>query len=126
MRRLLMLFVVAVALSPATASAKSIHTAECEAVCANPDPSVDQNLSPDPRTFATIATGYTSYWQVCHAETDAAQQPKTCLQWFAAREPRRALLETSGLIGSLLDADTYHNLLLAWGALERPPHVHPH
>ena len=72
MRRLRMLFVVAVALFP-TSSAKSIHTAECEAVCANPDPSVDQNLSPDPRSFATIANGYTSYWQECHAETDADQ-----------------------------------------------------
>src|SRR5206468_3439167 len=120
MRRLRILFVVAVALSPATASATSFHTAECEAVCANPDPSVDQNLSPDPRTFATIANGYTSYWQECHAETDAVQKPKTCREWCAARERGRALLETSGLIGSFLDADTYNNLWRAWGALERP------
>src|SRR5207245_6972122 len=126
MRRLRMLFVVAVALSPATSSAKSIHTAECEAVCANPDPSVDQNLSPDPRHFATIANGYTSYWQVCHAETDAVQQPKTCREWCAARERGRSLLETSGLIGSFLDADTHHNLRRASGALERPPAIHPH
>ena len=126
MRRLRMLFVVAVALSPATAGAKSIHTAECEAVCANPDPSVDQNLSPDPRTFATIANGYTSYWQVCHAETDAVQQPKTCREWCASRERGRALLETSGLIGSFLDADTYNNLWRAWGALERPPDFDQH
>src|SRR5438094_2314036 len=126
MRRLRMLFVVAVALSPATASAKSIHTAECEAVCANPDPSVDQNLSPDPRTFATIANGYTSYWQECHAETDAVQQPKTCREWCAARERGKTLLETSGLIGSFLDADTYNNLWRAWGALERPPDFDQH
>src|SRR5207247_1788634 len=126
MRRLRMLFVVAVALSPATASAKSIRTAECEAVCANPDPSVDQNLSPDPRTFATIANGYTSYWQECHAETDAVQQPKTCRDWCAARDRGRALLETSGLIGSFLDADTYNNLWRAWGALERPPDFDQH
>src|SRR5438128_10456603 len=116
MRRLRMLFVVAVALSPATAGAKSIHTAECEAVCANPDPSVDQNLSPDPRTFATIANGYTSYWQVCHAETDAVQQPKTCREWCASRERGRALLETSGLIGSFRGARTYKQLCGACAA----------
>ena len=86
MRRLPMAVAVAVALSPATSSAKSIHTAECEAVCANPDPSVDQNLSPDPRSFATIANGYTNYWQECHAETDEVQKPRTCREWCASRE----------------------------------------
>ena len=126
MRRLRMLFVVAVALFPATSSAKSIHTAECEAVCANPDPSVYQNLSPDPRSFATIANGYTSYWQECHAETDEVQKPKTCREWCASRERGKTILETSGLIGSFLDADTYNNLWRAWGALERPPDFDQH
>ena len=126
MRRLRMLFVVAVALSPATSSAKSIHTAECEAVCANPDPSVDQSLAPDPRSFATIANGYTSYWQECHAETDEVQKPKTCRAWCASRERGKTLLETSGLIGSFLDAATYNNLWRAWGALERPPDFDQH
>src|SRR5947199_3035096 len=118
MRRLRMLFVVAVALSPATAGAKSIHTAECEAVCANPDPSVDQNLSPDPRTFATIANGYTSYWQECHAETDAVQKPKTCREWCAARERGRARLETPGPVRSFLEAEPYNHLCRAVAALE--------
>src|SRR2546427_7443668 len=93
MRRLRMLFVVAVALSPATASAKSIHTAECEAMCANPDPSVDQNLSPDPRHFATIANGYTSYWQECHPETDPDHKPKTLRERSATRGRGKTLLK---------------------------------
>src|SRR5213080_3915209 len=128
MRRLPMAVAVAVAVAlfPATSSAKSIHTAECEAVCANPDPSVDQNLSPDPRSFATIANGYTNYWQECHAETDEVQKPKTCREWCAARERGRSLLETSGLIGSFLDAATYNSLWRAWGALERPPDFDQH
>src|SRR5437667_9561105 len=104
MRRLRMLFVVAVALSPATASAKSIHTAECEPVCANPDPSVDQNLSPDPRTVATIANGYTSYWQVCAAETDRVQQPKTGRERGAAGERGPTLRAASGRIAGFLVA----------------------
>src|SRR5947207_13103282 len=119
MRRLRMLFMLAVALSPATSSAKSIHTAECEAVCANPDPSVDQNLAPDPRSFATIANGYTSYWQECHAETDEIQKPKTCRDWCASRERGKTIPETSAPIGSVLDADAYNNRWPAWGVLER-------
>ena len=98
MRRLRMLFVVAVALSPATSSAKSIHTAECEAVCANPDPSVDQDLALDPRSFATIANGYTSYWQECHAETDEVQKPKTCRAWCASRERGQTVLNPASVV----------------------------
>src|SRR5438046_10084251 len=120
MRRLRMLFVLAVALSPATSSAKSIHTAECEAVCANPDPSVDQDLAPDPRSFATIANGYTSYWQECHAETDEVQKQKRCRAWCASRERGKTLLETSGLNGSLLDAATSNNHLHARGGIKHP------
>src|SRR2546430_16301701 len=110
MRRLLMLFVVAVALSPATAGAKSIHTAECEAVCANPDPSVDQDLAPDPRSFATIANGYTSYWQEGHAETDGVQKPETWRASSASRERGQTVLETSGRLRRVLAAPTYNNL----------------
>src|SRR5207245_1291620 len=82
---------------------------------------LDQDLAPDPRSVATIANGYTSYWQECHAETDEVQRPKTCRAWCAARERGQTVLETSGLIGSFLDAATYNNLWRAWGALERPP-----
>src|SRR2546428_9225248 len=98
MRGLRMLLVVALALSPSTSGAKSIHTAECEAQCANPDPSVDQDLSPDPRSFATIANGYTSYWQDFHAETDQVQKPKTCPESCASRDRGPTLLATAGLI----------------------------
>src|SRR5436305_13237860 len=123
MRRLRMLFVVAVALFPAMSSAKSIHTAACAAVCADPDPSVDRNLSPDPRSFATIANGYTSYWQECHAETDEVQKPKTFRARCPSRERGQTRLETAGLIGSFLDAATYNRPWRPCGAPQRPPDV---
>src|SRR5437667_143533 len=55
MRRLRILFVVAVALFPATSGAMSIHTAEREAVCANPGPSAHETLPRDPRSLAPTA-----------------------------------------------------------------------